>query len=173
MIAVNTTHIKPDLPYLLEDEESVDILELQDCADKPVPLVPVDKIHYKFFCSLAGNDLVVTGEASFKIQTICSRCCDDVTQEVCVENLCLHFPDVKDQIVDITEEVREGLLLAMPNYFFCSEDCQGICPGCGANLNYEPCTCPEDDDEDNDADQPKNSIDSANSPWSKLDELKF
>ncbi len=43
--------------------------------------------------------------------------------------------------VDITEAVRETLLLAIPYKKLCREDCKGLCPRCGANLNVSPCTC--------------------------------
>ncbi len=49
-------------------------------------------------------------------------------------------------VVDLGEILREELLLALPPKMLCREDCQGICPGCGAELNSEPCTCqPETD----------------------------
>jgi uncharacterized protein len=43
--------------------------------------------------------------------------------------------------LDIGVEVREALLLSVPIQPLCREDCRGLCPGCGANLNQEPCTC--------------------------------
>jgi len=33
--------------------------------------------------------------------------------------------------------------LSIPMKLLCREDCQGICPGCGANLNQEACRCGE------------------------------
>jgi uncharacterized protein len=50
-------------------------------------------------------------------------------------------------ILDLTEVIRQDLLLAIPMSTLCHPDCRGICPGCGANLNEEPCTCqPEEGD---------------------------
>jgi uncharacterized protein len=43
--------------------------------------------------------------------------------------------------VDLTEAVREELLLAVPQYVECREDCRGLCPHCGADLNAGPCGC--------------------------------
>jgi uncharacterized protein len=45
--------------------------------------------------------------------------------------------------LDVGEAVREALLLALPIRFLCRPDCRGLCPGCGANLNTEPCGCAE------------------------------
>jgi uncharacterized protein len=43
--------------------------------------------------------------------------------------------------LDLTEVVRQSLLLALPMYPLCSPQCLGLCPSCGADLNTEPCTC--------------------------------
>ncbi|MBP1678193.1 MAG: hypothetical protein H6Q29_104 [Bacteroidetes bacterium] len=44
-------------------------------------------------------------------------------------------------VVDLTEDVRQTILLAVPFKLLCREDCRGLCPGCGADLNREPCRC--------------------------------
>jgi uncharacterized protein len=44
--------------------------------------------------------------------------------------------------IDLADAVREALILAMPEYPLCREDCRGLCPRCGADLNQGPCTCP-------------------------------
>jgi uncharacterized protein len=43
--------------------------------------------------------------------------------------------------IDLSFGVRESLLLALPMKVLCSEDCKGLCPHCGANLNEESCDC--------------------------------
>jgi uncharacterized protein len=43
--------------------------------------------------------------------------------------------------VDVTEAVREELALAAPTLVLCREDCAGLCPKCGADLNAGPCGC--------------------------------
>jgi uncharacterized protein len=43
--------------------------------------------------------------------------------------------------LDFTVDARETLLLAVPMKVLCREDCRGLCPHCGANLNRESCTC--------------------------------
>lgn len=43
--------------------------------------------------------------------------------------------------LDVTAEVRDALLLALPMKMLCRENCLGLCPRCGANLNYEKCRC--------------------------------
>ena len=49
-------------------------------------------------------------------------------------------------VLDLSEAVREELILAVPQYVECRDDCRGLCPRCGADLNLGPCGCqPETD----------------------------
>jgi uncharacterized protein len=46
--------------------------------------------------------------------------------------------------IDLSDEVRDEILLAMPLKPLCKDDCQGLCPVCGGNRNTVPCTCEAD-----------------------------
>jgi uncharacterized protein len=53
-----------------------------------------------------------------------------------------HYLSFHDGIsLDLGEEVREALLLALPIQPLCRSECRGLCAGCGANLNHEACSC--------------------------------
>jgi len=43
--------------------------------------------------------------------------------------------------IDLSEDIRDLLLLSIPAKVLCQEDCRGLCRKCGANLNVEPCRC--------------------------------
>jgi len=43
--------------------------------------------------------------------------------------------------IDLSPLVREQALLALDDTALCSEECKGLCAGCGANLNREECSC--------------------------------
>lgn len=43
--------------------------------------------------------------------------------------------------VDITEQVRQAIILAMPLVPVCREDCKGLCPKCKVNRNEQECSC--------------------------------
>lgn len=45
--------------------------------------------------------------------------------------------------LDVDDLVREQLLLALPTRLRCGEECRGLCPTCGADLNTETCACAE------------------------------
>ncbi len=48
------------------------------------------------------------------------------------------------EVIEIDTMVAEQIFLALPFKVLCSEDCKGLCPGCGANLNEEACGCKAD-----------------------------
>jgi uncharacterized protein len=49
-------------------------------------------------------------------------------------------------VLDLSQAVREELILAVPQFVECRDDCRGLCQRCGADLNAGPCGCqPETD----------------------------
>lgn len=46
-------------------------------------------------------------------------------------------------VIDVSEDVRQTILLSVPLKLLCSNGCAGLCPHCGANLNIDRCTCSE------------------------------
>jgi uncharacterized protein len=52
--------------------------------------------------------------------------------------------DATMQEIDLQEGVRDCLLLARPMKVLCSDNCKGICPHCGTNLNENSCECHDD-----------------------------
>jgi len=51
------------------------------------------------------------------------------------------FPIDAHHLVDITEAVRQHVLLEIPMVTLCKEDCAGLCVQCGKDLNEGPCDC--------------------------------
>lgn len=47
----------------------------------------------------------------------------------------------EDDRLDLSELVREDVLLDLPTKYLCREDCRGLCPKCGRNLNEGDCGC--------------------------------
>lgn len=48
---------------------------------------------------------------------------------------------LEDGQIDLDALLQEDILLELPTKFLCSEDCKGLCPACGKNLNEGPCGC--------------------------------
>ena len=60
--------------------------------------------------------------------------------------------------IELDDLVREEIVLAMPGHTLCQEECKGLCPDCGTDLNASSCDCD------------KKQIDSR---WEKLKDLRF
>ncbi|MBM3157836.1 MAG: DUF177 domain-containing protein, partial [Chloroflexi bacterium] len=48
----------------------------------------------------------------------------------------------ENHILDLSEAIRQYTIMALPMKPVCREDCAGLCPHCGRNLNLGPCKCP-------------------------------
>lgn len=53
----------------------------------------------------------------------------------------MSFPINRRHEIDTREAIRQNLVLAMPMRALCREDCAGLCPQCGKDLNEGPCDC--------------------------------
>jgi uncharacterized protein len=49
--------------------------------------------------------------------------------------------DPEAMYIDITDDVRQSILLSIPLKLLCRDDCKGLCPACGADWNIEQCDC--------------------------------
>ncbi len=86
--------------------------------------------------------------------TVCDRCACDVVKHLSVPmghtfvtELNNEDDDgyivIPDMVLDLDALAQEDLLLDLPSKVLCKDDCQGICPQCGKNLNDGPCDCKE------------------------------
>jgi uncharacterized protein len=121
--------------------------------DDPRPSTPV---HVVGRLSSAGADrYYFSGRFEGEVAGECRRCLTDVTAPV-AENVQLLFveaetegaddPDVyvvdpRAPDLDLRPALREQWLLAVPAFLECRDDCKGLCPTCGADLNAGACDC--------------------------------
>ncbi len=87
------------------------------------------------------NQIVADTKVSADYGYFCARCLQDFHE---VHNSHYHFDfEVTNDVeyIDLGEEIRQELIMANPARVLCKDDCKGICPGCGANLNLEQCKC--------------------------------
>lgn len=111
---------------------------------------------------LKGDILIVDGQISFKVHLTCARCGRGFDREFS-EHLHREFilgrdpydsnPKVRlrdsdldrvffqDVGIDLTADIREVVITAIPMAPHCQEDCKGICPYCGQDLNQGSCDC--------------------------------
>lgn len=51
---------------------------------------------------------------------------------------------VESTVIDLYDVIYNDIVLNLPSQVICSEDCKGLCPECGVNMNLETCTCEDD-----------------------------
>ncbi|MET0143408.1 MAG: DUF177 domain-containing protein [Ilumatobacteraceae bacterium] len=97
------------------------------------------------------GDIVVAGTLGVGWHDTCRRCVRPLSGPLVVDVAERYaipgdsadpdaFPIENGQL-DLGPMVREGVLLAAPDAPLCREDCAGLCPSCGADLNDGPCGC--------------------------------
>ena len=86
------------------------------------------------------DDVVLASvEVSGPTQRICARCREPFSADY-RDQFHLDYEVNPSAMLDITEDVRQEILLSYPVRLLCREDCQGLCPQCGVNLNERRCS---------------------------------
>jgi uncharacterized protein len=108
-----------------------------------------------------NQGLLVDGWVDLTLELTCTRCLKEFEQPLPVKFAEQFYPTVdvvtglptppfdEEEIfpiddhhqVDLTEAIRQNVLLAIPMVTLCREDCKGLCPQCGKDLNFGPCEC--------------------------------
>lgn len=100
-----------------------------------------------------GKALVLTADVEAEMGTQCARCLDDIIvdagfsmEESFVQSES-DIPEDDDIIVfdgytiELDDVVEDNLIMNIKGRYLCDEDCKGLCPQCGANLNDGECGC--------------------------------
>jgi uncharacterized protein len=121
-----------------------------------------------------GEGVLVRGRIRARLDVECRRCLKAVEHEIDDEVDLLFEPlDEEEAVelggevyalprrspeVDLREPLREQLLLRVPEYVVCREECRGLCPRCGIDRNEASCEC---------------DLAGEGSPWDALRNLTF
>ena len=101
--------------------------------------------------------LELTLNARSTLDAVCDRCGKAFAQEKDVPFACMLAEELQneendeivlleDGMVDVGDLARTAFILDMDTKTLCSEDCKGLCPRCGADLNLGPCSCKKETD---------------------------
>lgn len=108
------------------------------------------------------RSILVKGELATEAELTCSRCLGPFRRSLKMNledeyyptadvdtGVAIALPDEpgcftidQQHVLDLTEAVRQCALLDIPMKPLCRENCAGLCPFCGQNLNRGPCGCP-------------------------------
>ena len=124
-----------------------------------------------------GDGILATGIVRASVEGTCDRCLDPASFDVSgeIEEYYL-FADPEDpdafedgyelvdeeRVVDLSGAIYDAVLIETPFVVLCRPDCKGLCPRCGANLNYERCDCAARSEED-----------VSDSPFAVLKQMRF
>jgi uncharacterized metal-binding protein YceD (DUF177 family) len=90
-------------------------------------LKPFAGLRYELGVLHVGSELLVRGRIEQDFEAVCSRCGEDFDFTVKIPDFAASFEiNEKTEFVELTTEVRECILLALPTYPVCREDCPGI-----------------------------------------------
>lgn len=123
-------------------------------------------VSYRLHLSQLGEDLLVSGSVRAPVLLMCDRCAEFSRHELPESDVCHRYENVAGEVVDLTDDLREDILIAFPQSHLCSEDCLGLCPECGSNLNEVDCGCVREVAEFDEAEGEEN-------PWAALDGLQL
>jgi len=108
----------------------------------------------------SSHQIVLKCEAEVSAEFECDRCTEKFESKVStnfllvyvfdeascgIDDVNCYFLRRDENTIDITKDTKEYLRLAVPMKNVCSSECNGICPTCGKNLNYEQCNCTKDE----------------------------
>lgn len=137
-------------------EEFSDNVKVSCKMDKSVHQIVLDcnlKTSAKLRCDRCNEDFKKIIENDFRLVYMFSS--EENSEDESEVNLQYLSPETTK--IDISEEVTEYCLLAVPLKLLCKEDCKGLCVSCGINLNLDNCICKEE---------------ITNPVWEKLNQLK-
>lgn len=150
-----------------------DLKEVGSSLEVPVYINPeafldlplLEPIKGKITLVYRGDKYVVKAQLEIKVELECRRCLCKFPQTLQVdfqeyyeqgtpqfregqvelqeEELNTFYFD--GEVIDLTGSIRENILVSLPWNPLCSESCRGLCPTCGANLNFVDCQCQKND----------------------------
>jgi len=102
---------------------------------------PAGPLRYDLYVQQLGNELLARGKVSEDFTCVCVRCGRDFPWTASDNEVAFSLEIESEEFADLTEELRECIILSFPSNPLCNEDCKGLCPHCGADLNKGPCSC--------------------------------
>ena len=144
-----------------------------------------DGMDYDVLLTNVGEGILATGILRARVNTTCDRCLDETTLDIAGEvdeYFLFREPDHgvrgddeeegpdytligDDHAIDLTDALSAAFVMEIPYVVLCKEDCAGLCPMCGENLNHVDCGHAEQLATQAEADR------IASSPFAKLRDL--
>jgi uncharacterized protein len=153
---IDIEDLKPEALHVRHEYGSGELKFEHDDASLLAPVL------VEFTLTHQGRELQIEGAVSTEMRRLCSRCLRECRYPLSTRFALSYLPqpaltgrdeeiELKDRdlAVGFYDGIRldvdlmslEQIELSMPMKFLCSDDCRGLCPKCGANLNITRCDC--------------------------------
>ena len=131
-------HIKNVSNDGIEVKKTLTSAEVGFKDDEVICLSPLT-INAKLYS--ADEAVIVKANVIGKYRYPCSKCLEPVEEER--DDLFDFIVEVDEttEFIDLTEDIRQEMIIAFSSAILCSEDCKGLCLGCGEILNLGECKC--------------------------------
>jgi uncharacterized protein len=145
-----------DLRGLGDGRHRLTLVEPGELLDLPEVLSTGSDISLELTISVTGSLITASGRVAAHLVMDCARCLEPFTREIenefdlvirrRTDGLLLEDEDdvsasIGDKWIAFDAPAREALILSVPMKPLCSDECQGLCPVCGVNLNESTCEC--------------------------------
>ena len=116
----------------------------------PYPNAKLSNVILDFDVAFVKPNVSVVGTVTCVVDGFCDRCLTGITKSIELPFNQTFYKDGADDEVDYvyfdskldaTKAVRDEIVLSLPSSFLCNDDCKGLCPKCGVNLNEQQCDC--------------------------------
>lgn len=125
-----------------------DFSEVQENGESLFP----EPVHISGAIRNTADVVYMDGLLTADLSTVCSRCACPVRKHLSVPMVHTFVTEVQnedtddfiilpDMVLDLDALAEEDLVLNLPSKVLCQDDCKGLCPTCGKNLNDGPCDC--------------------------------
>ncbi len=133
----------------------LDLSALDLYGECPIPA----PVHVSGCACNRADVLELHMDLAFTVETRCARCLKPLSiptryqvERPMADSVENEEDDVDililtDGCVDLDAAAEETIVLEARMSYLCREDCAGLCPRCGADLNNGPCSCPPETDE--------------------------
>ena len=115
----------------------------------------ISPVNFDGYAQNIGGTIEICGSSSAELKLTCDRCMDEFSTHIdfSVNEKYRKHDDISDteENPDITpfsgtslnfdEILYSNLYMNLPSKFLCKDDCKGLCPVCGQNLNIKECDC--------------------------------
>jgi uncharacterized protein len=131
------------MPVALEEQ-------INDTSDYPDVVEFLQPVKIEGTLKNENEIFVFEAKGKTEVNLRCDRCIAPVRKELCFEikERFAHTGRGNEETetfsgdqIDLTDFVKRSVISALPMKILCSEDCKGLCPVCGKNLNEGECGC--------------------------------